>query len=206
MGGGPDAHRVTLTKPFWLGRTEVTQAQWKAVMGGNPSHFKGDDRPVETVSWADSIAYCRKLTERERTAGRLPTDYVYTLPTEAQWEYACKAGTTGEYADILDDMVWYLANSGNQTHPVGQKRANAWGLYDMHGNVWEWCLEWSGAYPGGDVTDPSGPSSGSVHICRGGSWRDSASFWRFASRDLGAPVDRSASLGFRICLVAQNKP
>jgi formylglycine-generating enzyme required for sulfatase activity len=128
---------VTLTRPFWLGRMEVTQAQWQAVMGNNPSRTKGENLPVNTVSRDDAIEFCRKLTERERAAGRLQKGYSYTLPTEAQWEYACRAGTTGDYAGNLNSMAWYDANSGGMPHPVGMKQANAWGIHDLHGNVWE---------------------------------------------------------------------
>jgi len=132
---------VTLTHPFWIGRTAVTQGQYQAVMGTNPSDFTaaGRDAPVEQVSWDEAMAFCAKLTEREKAAGRLPASYAYTLPTEAQREYACRAGTTGDYAGDLDAMGWHRANSGNTTHPVGTKQPNAWGLYDMHGNVWERC-------------------------------------------------------------------
>jgi len=199
--GGSDERPVTqveITRAFWLGKTEVTQAQWEAVMGSNPSRFKGADRPVEQVSYDDALEFCRKLTERERAAGRLPSGYEYTLPTEAQWEYACRAGTSGDYAGGLDSMGWYEDNSG---HPVAQKQANAWGLYDMHGNVWEWCLDWyAGSLPGGTVRDPSGPSSGSDRVLRGGSWFDSASFCRSARRVSLGPGFRFYDLGFRLAL------
>jgi formylglycine-generating enzyme required for sulfatase activity len=191
---------VTLTQPFWLGRTEVTQAQWAAVMGSNPSYFKGDDRPVECVWWDDAMEFCRKLTERERAAGRLPTSYAYTLPTEAQWEYACRAGTTGYYAGDLDAMAWYDKNSGGTTHPVGTKQANGWGLSDMSGNVWEWCLDWYGNYRGGEVTNPRGPTSGSDRVLRGGSWSNDASDVRSALRLYNFPGDRA--VGFRLALSA----
>lgn len=135
---GPQT-KVTLTRDFFLGATTVTQAQWLAVMGSNPSVFKGDDRPVERVSWNDAVDYCKKLTEGERAAGRLPAGFSYTLPTEAQWEYACRAGTTGPRAGDLDAMVWYARNSGNTTHPVATKQPNSWGLYDMNGNVMQRC-------------------------------------------------------------------
>ncbi len=203
-GGDSDERpftRVTLTKPYWLGKTEVTQAQWTAVMGNNPSQFKGDDRPVEQVSWNDAMEFCRKLTERERAAGRLPEGYAYTLPTEAEWEYACRAGTTGDYAGNLDAMGWYGANSGSTTHPVGTKQANAWGLHDMHGNVWEWCADWYGNYPGGSVTDPTGPPSGSYRVLRGGCWFSAAVDCRSAGRSENGPGLRSLIIGFRLALV-----
>jgi formylglycine-generating enzyme required for sulfatase activity len=202
MGDGGDAHQVILTQNYWLGKTEVTQREWQSVMGNNPSSFKGDDLPVESVSWDDAMAFCRKLTERERAAGRLPEDYVYTLPTEAQWEYACRSGTKGDYAGNLNAMAWYDQNSGNTTHPVGQKQANAWGLSDMHGNVWEWCADWYGNYPGGSVTDPTGPASGSFRVIRGGSWGYAAEGCRSASRGWDGPVYRNYNLGFRLALSA----
>ncbi len=161
---------VTLTRSFWLGRTEVSQAQWTAVMGSNPSKFKGDDLPVEMVSWAETLEFCRKLTERERAANRLPAGYAYSLPNEAQWEYACRAGTTGDYAGDLDTMAWYKSNSGDTTHSVGKKQANKWGLVDMHGNVLEWCLDWLGDYRGGEVINPRGPIGGDYSAIRGGSF------------------------------------
>ncbi len=193
---------VTLTQPFWLGRTEVTQAQWTAVMGSNPSHFKGDDLPVEMVSWDDAMMFCLKLTERERAAGRLPVGYAYTLPTEAQWEYACRAGTTGNYAGDLDAMAWYDQNSGVTTHPVATKQLNAWGLADMSGNVWEACLDWYGGYRGGEVTNPRGPVSGSEHIHRGGDFGGTANYARSAYRFHPQLGFRSLSLGFRLALSA----
>jgi formylglycine-generating enzyme required for sulfatase activity len=173
-------------------------------MGANPSYFKnaGANAPVEGVSWDDAQEYCRKLTERERAAGRLPAGYEYSLPTEAQWEYACRAGTTGPYAGNgdLSSMGWYDDNSGSTTHPVGQKQANAWGLYDMHGNVWEWCHDWYGSYPGGAVTDPTGASSGSYRVGRGGSWNLDAGFCRSALRIILDPSNRFINLGFRLAL------
>ena len=147
---GPQT-QVTLSQGFWLGKSEVTQGQWDALVGSDFSSFKGADRPVEQVSWDDATQFCRKLTERERAAGRLQDGYEYTLPTEAQWEYACREGMTGGDAGLgdLDKVGWYDKNSGNATHPVAQKHANVWGLFDMHGNVWEWCRDWYGGYPGG---------------------------------------------------------
>ncbi|MBO7524844.1 MAG: formylglycine-generating enzyme family protein, partial [Verrucomicrobia bacterium] len=174
-------HQVTLTQDYWMGKYEVTQAQYEAIMGTNPSDFKGADRPVEMVSWNDAMEFCKKLTEIEKAAGRLPGGYEYTLPTEAQWEYACRAGTTTalnsgknlsdtKQCPEMDEVGWYGYNSDKTTHPVGEKKPNAWGLYDMHGNVYEWCLERYGNYPTSAVTDHTGASTGSYRVLRGGSW------------------------------------
>ena len=193
--------QVEITRPFWLGKTEVTQAQWAVLMGNNPTAYdKGADRPVTHVSYDDALEFCRKLTAQERAAGRLPSGYEYTLPTEAQWEYACRAGTTGDYAGSLDSMGWYDGNSGKETHPVAQKRPNAWGLYDMHGNVWEWCRDWKGGYSGGTVRDPVGPSSGADRVARGGGWSGASTFCRSANRDWNEPGERNYNLGFRLAL------
>ena len=200
---GPQT-RVTLSKGFWLGKTEVTQAQYEAVVGTNPSTFKsaGPNAPVERVSWIDAMAFCRKLNERERAAGRLPEGYAYTLPTEAQWEYAHRSGTTSSYPGEPEATGWYEANSGETTHPVGTKRANAWGFHDMPGNVLEWCLDWYGDYPGGSVTDPSGPSRGYYRMARGGSWRTDARLGRSAARAGGSEGRRDYTIGFRLALSA----
>lgn len=196
--------QVTLSREFWLGKTEVTQAQYVAVMGVNPSTFEADgkDRPVERVSWIDALAFCRTLTERERGAGRLGADLAYTLPTEAQWEYACRAGTTGAYAGEPDAMAWHSANSEGTTHPVGRKRPNAWGFFDMAGNVLEWCYDWYGDYPGGAVTDPTGPERGYYRMARGGSWRTAANLGRSAARSGGSAGRLDYTIGFRLCLDA----
>jgi formylglycine-generating enzyme required for sulfatase activity len=196
--------RVSHPRPFLLGKYEVTQGQYEVVMEANPSVFKqvGANAPVEGVSWNDAMAFCRKLTTRERAAGRLPADCEYTLPTEAQWEYACRAGTTGDYAGDLDEMAWYAGNSGRTTHAVGTKKPNAWGLYDMHGNVWEWCLDWRGDYPGGSVTDPTGPLSGGRRVGRGGCWGNRADNCRSAFRGGSRPGVRGGHLGFRLALSA----
>lgn len=170
-------------------------------MGGNPSNFKGDALPVENVSWTEAMEFCQKLTERERAARRLPDGYVYTLPTEAQWEYACRAGTTGEHAGALSAMAWYVQNSGNTTHAVGTKQANAWGLSDMHGNVLEWCADWYvNNLPGGSVTDPTGAGSGAFRVVRGGGWGHAALHCRSAFRVRFEPVFRHNNLGFRLAL------
>ena len=204
-------HRVTLTKDYWLGKFEVTQAQYEALMGKNPSSCKGSNRPVEWVSWEDAKEFCNKLNEKY--AGKLPAGYKFDLPTEAQWEYACRAGTTTALnngtnltsetgsCSNLNEVGWYGSNYGYGEHKaVGQKRPNSWGLYDMHGNVWEWCRDWYGSY-GGEATDPVGPSSGSGRVDRGGSWSFYAKFCRSARRDRSEPGLRSSHLGFRLALV-----
>jgi formylglycine-generating enzyme required for sulfatase activity len=205
-------HQVTLTRGYWLGKYEVTQAQYEAVMGTNPSYFKGADFPVEKVSWYNAMDFCAKLTDIERAAGRLPEGYEYTLPTEAQWEYACRAGTTTALnsgknlsdknkCPEMDEVGWYEYNSDSTTHPVGQKMPNAWGLYDMHGNVFEWCLDWHGSYPSSAVTDPKGSSSGSYRVLRGGSWNFNAYSCRSAYRFDSTPSDFNRNYyGFRVAL------
>lgn len=194
--------RVTLTKDFYLGATDVTQGQYESLMQTNPSDFKsvGANAPVEEVSWDDATAFCQRLTERERGAGNLPEGYAFTLPTEAQWEYACRAGTTGAYATDPAATSWYDRNSGGTTHLVGAKLPNAWGLYDMTGNVYQWCADWyAQRYPGGEVTDPTGPDSGSVHVLRGGGWYYDRSYCRSAYRDFD-PGYRANFIGFRVAL------
>ena len=203
---------MTLTKAYWLGKYEVTQAQYETIMETNPAKFKGADLPVEMVSWSDAKEFCKKLTEIEKEAGRLPDGYEYTLPTEAQWEYACRAGTTTalnsgkNLSDMyvcpeMDEVGWYVGNSDETTHPAGQKQPNAWGLYDMHGNVMEWCLDiyWS-TYPSTPVTDPTGADSGSYMVVRGGLWVSSASGCRSASRSSCMFSGRLNSVGFRVAL------
>ncbi len=206
MGDGDDAHDVTLTKPFKMGVHEVTQAQYEQVMRNNPSFFKGAENPVEKVSCDDAVEFCRKLSAlpAEKAAGN-----VYRLPTEAQWEYACRAGTATKYSfgddgSDLGDYAWYDSNSGSKTHPVGGKQPNAWGLYDMHGNVWELCQDWLGDYPGRAATDPIGAGGGSYRVIRGGSWGvtadhcRSASHWDDTSR-------RNFLSGFRVSLSPSGK-
>jgi formylglycine-generating enzyme required for sulfatase activity len=194
---------VTLTRGYWLGRTEITQAQWQAIMDSfpNPSRFKGSDRPVETVSWNEVNRYIIRLNQREQAANRLPEGYEYALPTEAQWEYAARAGSEGNYAGDLESMDWFDANSGGETHPVAQKSPNAWGFHDMMGNVREWCADWYGGYPGGQVSDPTGPTTGQFRVIRGGSWEHKKGTCRIASREWWKPALRHPSLGFRLALV-----
>jgi formylglycine-generating enzyme required for sulfatase activity len=207
--GNETQHHVTLTKDYWLGETEVTQEQYKAVMGRNPSSFsKGGAYPVEDVSWTDAMAFCEKLTKAERTNGNLPDGYEYTLPTEAQWEYAARGGhKASRYhvysgSDEIHNVAWYDDNSSSSTHPVGQKRANELGLYDMSGNVWEWCRDRYDGYPSGSVTDTVGPSSGSFRVLRGGSWSGGAGLCRSANRNDYDPSNRGDGVGFRVALAS----
>ena len=204
-------HQVTLTKDYWLGKFEVTQAQYEAIMGNNPSYFKGGNRPVEEVNWEEAKAFCNKLNERY--AGKLPAGYRFDLPTEAQWEYACRAGTTtalnngtnltSEFGKCsnLNEVGWYDKNNEYGHNAVGQKRPNNWGLYDMHGNVSEWCRDWHAYSYTGDATDPTGPTSGSERVYRGGCWSLYASCCRSANRGGYSPDRRMSSCGFRLALV-----
>jgi formylglycine-generating enzyme required for sulfatase activity len=193
-------HKVTLTQPFELGVYEVTQEHYQRVMGLNRSAFKGSQNPVEGVHWNDAVEFCQKLSDlsAEKNAG-----YVYRLPTEAEWEYACRAGTTtgysfGDSGSKLGDYAWYNRNVEGTTHPVGGKKPNAWGLYDMHGNVCKWCQDWYGDYPSGSVTDPTGAARGSDRVIRGGSWHRLPGSCRSADRGRNAPVHRYDGLGFRV--------
>lgn len=193
-----DQHAVTLTQGFWLSDHEVTQGEYQAVMGGNPSLFKGDpNRPVERVSWHDAVRYCRVLTERDRAAGRITELQAYRLPTEAEWEYAARAGLTESSNGDRDALAWHGGNSGDQTHPVKQKAANPWGLHDMLGNVWEWCEDRHGGYPTRSVADPIGPGSSSDRVRRGGSWFSVARYARPAHRGSDDPGARNHHVGFR---------
>ncbi|MEJ7711812.1 MAG: formylglycine-generating enzyme family protein [Pyrinomonadaceae bacterium] len=210
-------HRVRINRSFEMGKFEVTQAQWQAVMGSNedaharrrpekekvaqreampnsdPSHFKGSNLPVENVSWDDVQQFLQALNARD-------SKHLYRLPTEAEWEYACSAGSKGDPDGSLDVTAWYRDNSSSQTQPVGQKQPNAWGLYDMHGNVWEWVQDWYGPvyYKNSPTVDPQGPESGSYRMYRGGSWHSSATDCRLAFRSFDLPVNRSYSLGLRL--------
>jgi formylglycine-generating enzyme required for sulfatase activity len=215
--GEKPQHRVRITRPFYLAATEVTQGQYRAVTGANPSHWKGsDDLPVEQVSWNDAIVFCNTLSEREglkpyyiRGGGVQSSSEGYRLPTEAEWEYACRAGTTmrfgfGDADASLKEYAWCIENSERKTHSVGQKRPNAWGLYDMHGNVWEWC--WDGYdgkyYARSPDADPLGPTEGAVgRVFRGGCWNDFPRICRVAHRNAGSPDERHSSLGFRVARV-----
>jgi formylglycine-generating enzyme required for sulfatase activity len=188
--------QVRITKGYWLAKTECSQAQWRAVMGTEPSSFKGDELPVDSISWEDTQAFMMKLNGRNV----LPTGWKWSLPTEAQWEYACRAGTTTPYAGELERMAWYRDNSGSTTHAVGTKAANAWGLHDMHGNVWEWCSDcYADKLPGG--TDPTDASSGFFRVNRGGLWFGLGQGCRSAYRSRYAPGDNPHGSGFRAASV-----
>ncbi len=194
-------HEVTVTSGFEMLRFEVTQAQWEAVTGENPGHFSGDDNPAETVSWNDCQSFISKLNELE-------INHTYRLPTEAEWEYACRAGNDTQYSfgddwHQLSQYAWYCGNSNDGTHPVGQKKPNAWGLYDMHGNVWEWCQDWydSDYYKNSPTTDPKGPTSGSLRVLRGGFWDHTASGCSSAYRTCNNPDFLDNTIGLRLVRV-----
>jgi formylglycine-generating enzyme required for sulfatase activity len=200
-------HPVMLTKPFYIGKFAVTQEQYQQVIGNNPSNFKGKDNPVEQVSWDDAQAFCKKLTKQTKQTVRLPSD--------AEWEYACRAGTTTTYhsGDAEADLArvaWYNANSNNLTHPVGQKEANAFGLYDMHGNVWQWCEDWwdENYYANSPAEDPQGSAHGARRVLRGGSAGVIPVGCRSAFRFRRAPVDRYLNFGifgFRVVVVPASR-
>jgi hypothetical protein len=195
-------HQVTITQPFWMGKYEVTQAEYQAVMGSNPSYFPGVSRPVEQITWNNAMAYCAALTTTERAAGRVPAGYQYRLPTEAEWEYCCRAGTTTEW-NTGTSLGSAQANIGSgQTVNVGSYSANAFGLFDMHGNVWEWCLDaWDGSnnYPASAVSDPY-VTSGPDRVYRGGGWYFSVVYCRSAFRGVNYPGYSYGDIGFRVVL------
>lgn len=186
---------VTLTKPFYMGIYEVTQVEYESVIGRNPSEFKYRFKPVENVTWDEAVSFCRNISGRD-------TEWEYRLPTEAEWEYCYRAGTKTPYywGQSFDDAyLWCGSNSGGTTQQVGTKKPNAWGLYDMAGNVWEWCNDWYlDYYPTVDQTDPLGPSSGQYRILRGGSWSVVAPYCRAACRSWNTPANRDLSVGFRV--------
>ena len=231
-------HQVSLTKPIYVSRHEVTQSEWQAVMGWNEPHFQGPNRPVDQVTWFDAVKYCNERSAREGktevyaitdivtngnhvTAATVAANWIangYRLLTEAEWEYACRAGSTtafcngpitytgyecGSNDSGLDLVGWYCRNAGSTTHDVGGKDANAWGLFDMHGNVWEWCWDWyQDDYPTGSVTDPGGPASGSFRVRRGGCLYDFARICRSADRGYNYPENRLGYYGLRVARTA----
>ncbi|MHB0959633.1 MAG: formylglycine-generating enzyme family protein [Pirellulaceae bacterium] len=210
LARGAPQHRVRITKSFYLGICEVTQAQYEQLMGVNPSSFQGPQRPIETVSWENAVEFCGKLSAlpEEKAAGR-----TYRLPTEAEWEYACRAGSTTRYSYgddelLLGNYAWFEGNSSSTTHPVGEKQPNAWGLHDMHGNVFEWCEDWweLDYYLNSPVDDPAGPATGSARVLRGGCWSMPASLCRSADRDRFRPSIRFDGAGFRVATVGLADP
>jgi formylglycine-generating enzyme required for sulfatase activity len=200
---------VTISQGFWIGKNLVTQQEYQSVIGSNPSFYTGDPAlPVEQVSWNDATNYCARRTSQERAVDKIPAGCYYRLPTEAEWEFACRAGTTTRfnYGDDpgytnLASHAWYTVNAAG-TKVVGQKPANPWGLYDMHGNLLEWCQDWYDAYPGGSVIDPKGPASGDNHVLRGGSWAVPAGLCRSACRFDDDSDAAYNDYGFRVVLVA----
>ena len=212
---------IIISKPFYISKYEITQQQYKAVMGNNPSEFKGDNLPVEQVSWYDALDFCNRLSKSEGltqcytiNGTKVTCDFEangYRLPTEAEWEYAAKAGTKTDFYSgkltysgnspidpNLDKIAWYSANSSNATHPVGQKTPNAFGLYDMSGNVWEWCWDRYAEYPSVETKDYQGPEIGTYRVYRGGGWRNLAWYCRSTNRDRNYLDDKNNSLGFRV--------
>jgi formylglycine-generating enzyme required for sulfatase activity len=209
---------TTLTNGFFIQSTELTQEQWVALQGSNPSSFPNPANPVEMVNWEDATGFCEELTRKSLAKGLIPEGWRFDLPTEAQWEYACRAGTTSALNDGsnltsktgadpgLDPLAWYEANSEQAAHPVAGKKPNAWGLYDMHGNLWEWCRDWFEFKLKGS-NDPSGPAEGSSKVIRGGSWYiGSPSFCRSAYRSSYGTERRISHLGFRLALVRSPRP
>jgi formylglycine-generating enzyme required for sulfatase activity len=205
-------HQVTISRAFWMGKYEVTQAEYQAVMGANPSYFQGPSRPVETVSWNDAVTYCTALTVQEAAANRLPFGYEYRLPTEAEWEYCCRAGTTTEFhygpTLLCGQANFYFSDhtssscGSNGTVAAGSYVPNVWGLFDMHGDVWEWCLDgWDGAanYPPSPVVDPY-VQSGPYRVCRGGGWGSNSYACRSAHRNRDVPGSQTNYIGFRVVL------
>ncbi len=207
-------HKVTITKPFYIGKYEVTQKEYEAVMGKNPSYCKDKNNPVECVRWEDAIEFCEKLNKKYSAS--IPSGFKFDLPTEAQWEYACRAGTStalnnGKNLTIedhnlcqnLDEVAWYICNTSGTQENVGKKKSNAWGIYDMHGNVLEWCKDVYGEYPKDEATDPIVATSGSSHVIRGGSWCGEAKYCRSAFRYNA--INEGYDKGFRVALVWDGK-
>ncbi len=191
---------VSLSKGFWMQQTEVTQAQYEALMGVNPSHFRGDANPVESVDFSDAKEFCRRLCELPPEKN---SENLYRLPTEAEWEYACRAGSTssfcfGDDEGMLEEYGWFNKNANRTTHAVGGKKPNAWGLHDMHGNVSEWCRDFYAAYPSAAQTDPHGPEAGDQITVRGGGWFFVPQNARSAHRDAYQQAARYVGLGFRL--------
>lgn len=201
-GGEKPAHEVTITKPFYMGKFTVTQAQYQQVIGSNPSKFKGAENPVDSISWEVAQKFCAKASEI--------TKMTITLPTEAQWEYACRAGSktayyNGDTEADLEKAGWYSVNAKDTTHPCGKKEPNAWGLYDMHGNIWQWCMDWhdSTYYAKSPKEDPQGPESGATRVMRGGTYDTTAYGCRSAYRYSFEPARKFENMGFRVIAVTK---
>lgn len=206
------SHHVTLTRPFWIGKFQITQKQFHKIMQRSPSYCLGDDLPVENITWHEADEFCKRLTELEKAAGRLEGNACFRLPSEAEWEYACittpgseekEQGNFcfGNKIEKLGDFAWFSDNSGRESHPVGEKKPNIRGIHDMHGNVGEWCWDWSAPYWSGDYTDPEGPPNGQKKVRRGGSWASIPERCRAFDRVSLSPDCRSALVGFRIILI-----
>lgn len=205
---GPQT-QVMIEQGFWIGKYEVTQADYLAITGSNPSNNTEDpSRPVEKVNWHEAMEFCDKLNQLAQAARQLPDGYLFRLPTEAEWEYACRAGTITRFSfgedksyALLGNHAWFVQNSDSMTHPVGKLKPNPWGLHDMHGNVWEWCLDrWEGLLPGGSVTNLPSRSEGTLRVARGGSWLYEGWACRSANRDDLSPANRCSDVGFRVVL------
>jgi formylglycine-generating enzyme required for sulfatase activity len=194
-------HEVRITRAFWMGKFAITQREWQEVMGNNPSYCRsaGPDAPVEQVSWNDTQAFIVKVNSQQ-------TRWTVRLPTEAEWEYASRAGTTGETYGPLDDIAWYKGNNSGATHPVGQKAPNAFGLYDMLGNVWQWCQDWFGPYTSASLVDPQGPPTGEKRVMKGGCFYCAAIHCRAARRNRDPQDHLSRSIGCRIVADARTDP
>jgi formylglycine-generating enzyme required for sulfatase activity len=213
-------HEVTISQPFYISTCPVTQKQFREVMDASPSYFEGEEHPVESVSWHEAMEFCRRVTEEEQVSGRLRGSSFFRLPTEAEWEFACRYGEDGQEEGeqsagetvllgakgneaSLAAVAWFQANSEGTTHPVARKSPSPMGLYDMQGNVAEWCLDWYDSYPAGNQTDPMGPEEGRRKVRRGGGWFSIASRCRSTDRAGVLPQCRCALLGFRVALVAE---
>jgi len=219
-------HCVTITKGFWIGKFELLQNEYQKIMGINPSNDKGEQLPVDRVSWTDAVSFCRKLTEQEMKSGRLLSGYVYRLPTEAEWEYAARGGDKSngyKYSgsNNVDNVAWYYENSGtsrlnestlnynklksnkSRMHKVGEKYPNELGAYDMSGNLSEWCLDWYGDFSDESVVDPKGPPLAGCRMIRGGGWMGGSRNCRVSNRDWCSPRERLISIGFRVVLAPQ---
>ena len=198
--------RVTLTRGFWIGIHEVSQREYESMTGSNPSFFQGETLPVEKVSFLQAEAFCKALTARDREAGRIPANLIYRLPTEAEWEYACLAGATtafsfGDADEEAEAHAWSAENADDKTNRVGEKNPNAWGLHDMHGNVWEWVSDWFAAHPKDpELANPSGPPAGRHRVFKGGGWYHEAKFARSTSRFMMEPGMAINYVGFRVVL------